>query len=88
MPGKKIKENDLGDYKTLFIEKAGDRTYQRCCVYINEELAAIISRLVATKRGRRISMTGYLNAVIEHHLESYREEIERFYKENTTNSLM
>ncbi|GHV15706.1 hypothetical protein FACS1894179_00880 [Bacteroidia bacterium] len=79
---------DKGDYKILFIEKAGNRNYQRVCMYVNEDLATIISRLVAVKHGRKITITGYLNAVIGHHLESYREEIECYYKENTAKSLM
>jgi hypothetical protein len=75
-------------YQYAFIEKSTEQILRRKCVYIKDDLVDIIGRLVAVKPGRKMTIGAYISTVLEQHLESYREEIERYYRENTTNTLM
>lgn len=79
---------DKQEYRYVFIERSTGQIPRRKCVYIKDDLVDIISRLAAVKPGRKMTIGAYISTVLEQHLESYREEIERFYKENTTNTLM
>lgn len=81
-------QTDRSGYRFTFIEQSTEQIRHRKSVYIEEELADIISRLVAIKPGQKITIGAYISTVLEHHLESHREEIEHYYKENMPNTLL
>ncbi|MBS5978590.1 DUF3408 domain-containing protein [Dysgonomonas sp. Shenzhen-Wh21] len=80
--------SDKPGYRFTFIEKSTKQIPRRKCVYIKEELVDIIGRLAAVKPGHKITIGAYISTVLEHHLESHREEIEHYYKENMPNTLL
>lgn len=79
---------DRPEYRFTFIEKSTEQILRRKCVYIKEELVDIISCRAAVKPGDKITIGAYISTVLEHHLESHREEIEHYYKENVPNTLL
>ncbi|MBN9300729.1 MULTISPECIES: DUF3408 domain-containing protein [Dysgonomonas] len=80
--------SDKPEYRSAFIERSTEQIPQRKCVYIKADLVDIISRLAAVKPGLKMSIGAYISTVLEHHLESHREEIEHYYKENIPNTLL
>lgn len=78
---------DKAGYRTLFIDPAAQQTLHRRSVYIHEAYANIIGRLTGVSPGPRISIGGYINAVLEHHFETYENEIRDYYDSHKANPL-
>lgn len=83
----KTQGSKKSEYLTL-IDKSTFHMPQRKCVYIKYELVDIISRLVTANPESKITIGSYISTIIEEHLRTYREDIEHFYKENTSKTLM
>jgi hypothetical protein len=69
------------DYETLFIKET-DLPPARFgkSVYIRKEYHDKISQIISVIGGNEVSLFGYIDNVIAHHLENYREEITRSFK--------
>lgn len=67
-------------YGEVFLRKRVNE--QRKHAYISEALMAKITRIVAVL-GDGITVPTYIDNVLEHHLETYRDEIEELYSKET-----
>jgi len=79
--------SDKPDFRILFIIPASMQMPRRKCVYIQEDYVELISRLVAANRSPKITIGGYINAVLEQHFEAYKDEIEKSYNDNISKPL-
>ena len=69
------------EYETLFIKET-DLPPARFgkSVYIRKEHHERIAQIISVIGGNEVSLSGYIDNVLAHHLESYREEITRSFK--------
>ena len=72
------KNGKTANYSSLFLVKKELRTRQ--CVYISQQVHSTISRIVRVIAGNNVSVGGYIDNVLLHHLEMYIEEISDLYK--------
>lgn len=80
-----IKENNgksiqgkTADYASLFLIKK--ELQSRQCVYVSQRVHSIISEIVRIIAEKDVTVGGYIDTVLLHHLESYRDEINDLYK--------
>ena len=69
------------EYETLFIKET-DLPPARFgkSVYIRKEYHDKISQIISVIGGNEVSLFGYIDNVLAHHLENFREEITRSFK--------
>jgi hypothetical protein len=72
------------EYESLFIRET-DLPPARFgkSVYIRKEYHDQISQIISVIGGNDVSLFGYIDNVLAHHLESYRDEIVRSFKKKT-----
>jgi hypothetical protein len=67
------------DYESRFLKKR--ESSERRQTYISREIYRTISRFLPVI-GSEISITAYLDNILLHHLEQYRDEINELYERN------
>jgi len=74
----------LQEYETLFIKET-DLPPARFgkSVYIRKEYHDQISQIISVIGGNEVSLFGYIDNVLAHHLDNYRDEIIRSFKKKT-----
>jgi hypothetical protein len=73
------------DYESLFIRNVYASTRSGKTVYIRKEFHDRITRIVQVIGGNEVSLYSYLNNVLEHHFNTWQEDVEKLYKERNTN---
>jgi hypothetical protein len=73
------RKKESQEFAQLFLGKQG--SFDRHQVYISREIYRIISRFLPVIGGE-ISLMGYIDNVLRHHLEQYRDEINDLYEKN------
>jgi hypothetical protein len=78
------KRAGVQEYEALFIRET-DLPPARFgkSVYIRKEYHDQISQIISVIGGNDVSLFGYIDNVLAHHLESYRDEIVRSFKKKT-----
>jgi len=78
------KRAGLQEYESLFIKET-DLPPARFgkSVYIRKEYHDQISQIISVIGGNEVSLFGYIDNVLAHHLENYRDEIVRSFKRKT-----
>jgi hypothetical protein len=78
------KRAGLQEYETLFIKET-DLPPARFgkSVYIRREYHDRISQIISVIGGNEVSLFGYIDNVLAHHMENYRDEIIRSFKKKT-----
>ena len=66
---------DKGDYESLFICR--NTLKNRKTIYIAKELQDILAEIVMSMRNRDMTIGIYVENIILHHLETYKDEINR-----------
>ncbi len=79
MPEKGFNEQD---YKTLFIRKIEMTARSGKTVYISNEHHRRITQILQVIGKNEVSLFAFLHHVLEHHFETYREEITALHKKN------
>jgi hypothetical protein len=80
---KKEKEK-AGEYMSLFINESNAPSARfGKSVYIRREYHDRISQIISVIGGNEVSLSGYIDNVLSHHLENYRDEITRLFKKKT-----
>jgi hypothetical protein len=69
------------DYESLFIQKSDFKARAGKAVYIRPEYHERISKIVWVIGNNEVSISNYLDHVLAHHFETYKDEITRIYKE-------
>ncbi len=72
----KQRKADLEEYKTTYLRTP--KIVDRQPVFISRELRDRIDDIVRRLGERRMSVSGFLENLSRHHLESYAEELERW----------
>lgn len=71
------------DYEELFLCRNEIR--QRHGVYISQSVHQTIMQIVKQIAGNDVSVGGYIDNVLKHHLGKYKDEINSLYKQDRTN---
>jgi hypothetical protein len=74
--GKSIQDK-TADYASLFLAKK--ELQSRQCVYVSQQVHSTISEIVRILSRRDVTVGGYIDNILLHHLEAYREEITNLY---------
>ena len=78
-PVKQIrKKREAHDYESLFLERKA--SVDRRQTYIGAELYKKISSFLPVIAGHQLSVTAYVNNILTHHLEQYKEDINELYE--------
>lgn len=75
----KGKKRGLSEYGEKFLKRNELKTRQ--CVYISQQIHAVISRLVHVIADKDITVGGYIDTVLAEHLERHKDEINELYRQ-------
>ncbi len=75
VPRKERRKADKGDYESLFICR--NALKNRKTIYIAKELQDTLAEIVMSMRNRDMTIGIYVENIILHHLETYKDEINR-----------
>ncbi|KAA6321902.1 hypothetical protein EZS27_028496 [termite gut metagenome] len=78
----KQSEESPQDYESNFLQTNEVKPRQektRSCVYISRNVHAAVSEIARTL-GKDITVGGYIDNVLQRHLQAYRDEINKLYK--------
>ena len=67
------------DYERLFIREAPSSTRSGKTAYIRNEFHSRITRIVQVIGDNEISLFSYLDNVLEHHFNTWQDDIEELY---------
>lgn len=76
MKKKKAKQ----DYESLFFKKASTTTRSGKAVYIRKEFHDRIIRIVQNIGYNEVSLFSYIDNVLEHHFNTYQDDITKLYR--------
>lgn len=80
LPKKKKGQNLSFDYELTFLNR--NELKNRQGLYIDKENYEVLQTLVRSIRTERLSVSGLVDNIINHHIELYGDEINRIYEEN------
>lgn len=80
--GKRNKRSSTDDYEATFLCRNEIRLRQGA--YISRSVYQTIMRIVKQIAGDDVSVGGYIDNVLKHHLEKYKDEINTLYKQDRT----
>ena len=72
------KKREAHDYESLFLERKA--SVDRRQTYIGAELYKKINSFLSVIAGHQLSVTAYVNNILTHHLEQYKEDINELYE--------
>ena len=75
VPRRERRKSDKGDYESLFICR--NTLKNRKTIYIAKELQDTLAEIVMSMRNRDMTIGIYVENIILHHLETYKDEINR-----------
>ena len=79
----KRNNSNTDDYEATFLCRNEIR--QRQGVYISHPVHQTILQIVKQIAGNDVSVGGYIDNVLKHHLEKFKDEINALYKQDRTN---
>jgi hypothetical protein len=74
---RKKNQNNI-DYPTIFLSRYELRTRQG--IYIEKETNETIKRIVHNIGSERLTVSGFIENVLKHHFELYKDEINNLYE--------
>mgnify|MGYP000741924211 CR=1 FL=1 len=77
------RNSNTEDYEELFLCRNEIR--QRQGVYISQSVHQTVMQIVKQIAGNDVSVGGYIDNVLKHHLGKYKDEINSLYKQDRTN---
>lgn len=78
----KRKRSKLPDYEELFIQEAGITARTGKSVYIRKDHHDKIMKIVQVISKNQISLFSYIDNVLNHHFETFQDEITELYNKN------
>jgi len=73
-------QTEAEDYETLFIRTAPTTTRSGKAVYIRKEFHDRIMRIVQNIGFNELSLFSYIDNVLEHHFNTYQDDISELYR--------
>lgn len=83
---KREKSFMLPDFDKAFMCDKKDR--RRCAIYVNDETRKRLYDVVRLIGNKRVSVAGYIENIIDHHFEQYKDEINRLNRSNQTPDIL
>lgn len=80
----KRKKNKAQDYEALFFKESAIKTRSGKVVYIRKEYHDRILKIVRVIGENEFSLFGYLDNLLEHHFNTYQDEITELYRKKNT----
>lgn len=80
----KRKKNKSQEYENLFFKEAAVKTRSGKVVYIRKEYHDRILKIVRVIGENEFSLFGYLDNILEHHFNTYQDEITELYRKKNT----
>lgn len=74
------KKKTIQDYESLFFNKAETTTRNGKAVYIRKEFHDRIMRIVQNIGFNEVSLFSYIDNVLEHHFNTYQDDISELYR--------
>lgn len=78
------KKNKPQEYENLFFKEAAVKTRSGKVVYIRKEYHDRILKIVRVIGENEFSLFGYLDNILEHHFNTYQDEITELYRKKNT----
>lgn len=80
-PSRRKRGQQSAGFKETFLKRNEIKTRQ--CVYISHRVHSLIVRLVRTlvESGNEVTLGGYIDTVLEEHLNQNKEEINQLYRQ-------
>ena len=80
-PSRRKRGQQSAGFKETFLKRNEIKTRQ--CVYISHRVHSLIVRLVRTlvESGNEVTLGGYIDIVLEEHLNQNKEEINQLYRQ-------
>lgn len=78
------KKNKAQEYETLFFKDAAVKTRSGKVVYIRKEYHDRILKIVRVIGENEFSLFAYLDNILEHHFNTYQDEITELYRKKNT----
>lgn len=80
-PSRRKRGQQSAGFKETFLKRNEIKTRQ--CVYISHRVHSLIVRLVRTlvESGNEVTLGGYIDTVLEEHLNQNKEEINELYRQ-------
>ena len=81
LPSRRKRGQQSAGFKETFLKRNEIKTRQ--CVYISHRVHSLIVRLVRTlvESGNEVTLGGYIDTVLEEHLNQNKEEINQLYRQ-------
>lgn len=88
VPGSRIPKKNAGlsGYESLFLKK--NIVQQRSAIYISEQTKAKLTEVVRCLCRSNISLTTYVENILSHHLELFKDEINRLHRQKNTKNVL
>jgi hypothetical protein len=80
----KRRKNKAQEYETLFFKDSAIKTRSGKVVYIRKEYHDRILKIVRVIGENEFSLFGYLDNILEHHFNTYQDEITELYRKKNT----
>jgi hypothetical protein len=80
-------EKEAGSYESLFIRESDETARCGKTVYVSEEHHKRISRIVHVIGEGKMSIFSYIDNVLSHHFETFREDIIESYEKKRVKQL-
>lgn len=80
----KRRENKVQEYENLFFKEASIKTRNGKVVYIRKEHHDRIMKIVRVIGENEFSLFHYLDNILEHHFNTYQDEITKLYRKKNT----
>lgn len=80
----KRRKNKAHEYESLFFKNAAIKTRSGKVVYIRKEYHDRILKIVRVIGENEFSLFGYLDNILEHHFNTYQDEITELYRKKNT----
>lgn len=78
--GRKKKKQPTGDYEELFLKGSEETARYGKTIYIRKEFHERIQRICQVIGENQVSLYSYIDNVLLHHFESYKEDIRDGYE--------
>jgi hypothetical protein len=78
------KKNKSQEYENLFFKEPAVKTRSGKVVYIRKEYHDRILKIVRVIGENEFSLFGYLDNILEHHFNTYQDEITELYRKKNT----
>lgn len=80
----KRRKNKAQEYETLFFKDSAIKTRSGKVVYIRKEYHDRILKIIRVIGENEFSLFGYLDNILEHHFNTYQDEITELYRKKNT----